>query len=88
MSQTNTTVPTSVLSVRVSDAERRLLQEASDEARTSISDFVRRRAIEAAERSSWSAASSPFQRAKSLLAFALRSAVAAATHVGSYAVMS
>jgi uncharacterized protein (DUF1778 family) len=41
--------PTSVLSVRVSDAERQLLQDASDEARTSVSDFVRRKAIEAAE---------------------------------------
>jgi uncharacterized protein (DUF1778 family) len=39
----------SVLSVRLSDAERQLLQDASDEARTSISDFVRRKAIEAAE---------------------------------------
>ncbi len=49
MTHTDATVPTSVLSVRVSDAERRLLQDASDDARTSISDFVRRKAIEAAE---------------------------------------
>lgn len=41
--------PASVLSVRLSDAERQLLQDASDEARTSISDFVRRKALEAAE---------------------------------------
>jgi len=41
--------PASVLSVRLSDAERQLLQDASDEARTSISDFVRRKAVEAAE---------------------------------------
>jgi uncharacterized protein (DUF1778 family) len=43
------TASTSVLSVRVSDAERQLLQDASDEVRTSVSDFVRRKAIEAAE---------------------------------------
>jgi uncharacterized protein (DUF1778 family) len=49
MSRTNTTAPRSVLSVRLSDAERQLLQDASDEARTSVSDFVRRKAIEAAE---------------------------------------
>jgi uncharacterized protein (DUF1778 family) len=40
---------TSVLSVRLSDTERQLLQDASEDARTSISDFVRRKAIEAAE---------------------------------------
>ncbi|HEY7549670.1 MAG TPA: DUF1778 domain-containing protein, partial [Hyphomicrobiaceae bacterium] len=33
----------------MSDAERQLLQDASDETRTSVSDFVRRKAIEAAE---------------------------------------
>ena len=49
MKQTDTQPPTSVLSVRVSDAERQLLEHASDEARTSISDFVRRKAIEGAE---------------------------------------
>jgi uncharacterized protein (DUF1778 family) len=49
MAQGDATTPTSVLSVRLSDTERQLLQEASDEARTSISDFVRRKAIEAAE---------------------------------------
>jgi uncharacterized protein (DUF1778 family) len=39
----------SVLSVRVSDAERALLQAASDHARTNMSDFVRCKALEAAE---------------------------------------
>jgi uncharacterized protein (DUF1778 family) len=41
--------PTSVLSVRVSEEERALLEAASDHARTSLSDFVRRKALEAAE---------------------------------------
>jgi uncharacterized protein (DUF1778 family) len=41
--------PTSVLRVRLNDAERQLLQDASDEMRTSVSDFVRRKVIEAAE---------------------------------------
>jgi len=49
MKHPGTQVPASVLSVRLSDAERQLLQDASEEARTSISDFVRRKAIEAAE---------------------------------------
>ena len=49
MSHTDTNASTSVLSVRLSDTERQLLQDASDDARTSISDFVRRKAIEAAE---------------------------------------
>jgi uncharacterized protein (DUF1778 family) len=40
---------TSVLSVRVSDEERALLEAASEQARTSLSDFVRRKALEAAE---------------------------------------
>ena len=40
---------TSVLSVRLSDQERALLEAASAQARTNISDFVRRKAIEAAE---------------------------------------
>lgn len=40
---------TSVLSVRVNDEERALLEAASDQARTSLSEFVRRKAIEAAE---------------------------------------
>ena len=41
--------PSSVLSVRVSAAERALLEAASSESRTSLSDFVRRKALEAAE---------------------------------------
>ncbi|MCK6449538.1 MAG: DUF1778 domain-containing protein [Alphaproteobacteria bacterium] len=39
----------SVLSVRLSDEERALLEAASTQARTNVSDFVRRKAIEAAE---------------------------------------
>lgn len=42
-------VTTSVLSVRLSDEERSLLETASSQARTSLSDFVRRKALEAAE---------------------------------------
>jgi uncharacterized protein (DUF1778 family) len=38
-----------VLSVRVSPAERLLLETAADHARTNLSDFIRRKAIEAAE---------------------------------------
>ena len=38
-----------VLSVRVSARERELLEAAAAAARTSLSDFVRKRAIEAAE---------------------------------------
>lgn len=40
---------TSVLSVRVSDEERALLEAASERSRTSLSDFIRRKALEAAE---------------------------------------
>ena len=40
---------TSVLSVRVNEEERFLLEAASDHARTNLSDFVRRKALEAAE---------------------------------------
>jgi uncharacterized protein (DUF1778 family) len=39
----------SVLSVRLSDEERALLDAASSQARTNVSDFVRRKAVEAAE---------------------------------------
>ena len=39
----------SVLSVRLSEQERALLEAASSQARTSLSDFVRRKALEAAE---------------------------------------
>ncbi|CAM4066262.1 DUF1778 domain-containing protein [Roseateles saccharophilus] len=38
-----------VLSVRVSPDERALLEAAAEQARTNLSDFIRRRAIEAAE---------------------------------------
>jgi uncharacterized protein (DUF1778 family) len=40
---------TSVLSVRVSDAERSILQAAAEQSRSSLSDFVRRKALESAE---------------------------------------
>jgi uncharacterized protein (DUF1778 family) len=40
---------TSVLSVRVSDEERSLLEAASEQAHTNLSDFIRRKALEAAE---------------------------------------
>jgi uncharacterized protein (DUF1778 family) len=42
-------VTTTVLSVRVSEEERSLLEAASAQARTSLSDFIRRKALEAAE---------------------------------------
>jgi uncharacterized protein (DUF1778 family) len=38
-----------VVSVRVSSTERDLLEAAAEQARTSLSDFVRRKALEAAE---------------------------------------
>jgi uncharacterized protein (DUF1778 family) len=38
-----------VLSVRVSASERDLLEVAAEQARTNLSDFVRRKALEAAE---------------------------------------
>src|SRR5262245_13929911 len=41
--------PSSVLSVRVSAEERALLEAASSGSRTSLSDFIRRKALEAAE---------------------------------------
>jgi uncharacterized protein (DUF1778 family) len=40
---------TTVLSVRLSEEERDLLEAASEQARTSLSEFVRRKAVEAAE---------------------------------------
>ena len=40
---------TSVLSVRVNEEERALLEAASEQARTNLSDFIRRKALEAAE---------------------------------------
>src|ERR1043166_624148 len=39
---------TTVLSVRVSDEERALLEAASAQSRTSLSDFIRRKALDAA----------------------------------------
>jgi uncharacterized protein (DUF1778 family) len=38
-----------VVSVRVSPTERDLLEAAAEQARTSLSDFIRRKALEAAE---------------------------------------
>ena len=38
-----------VLSVRVSPAERTLLEAAAEQAHTNLSDFIRRKALEAAE---------------------------------------
>lgn len=40
---------TAILSVRVSEAERSLLEMAAKYAHTSLSDFVRRKALESAE---------------------------------------
>jgi uncharacterized protein (DUF1778 family) len=40
---------TSVLSVRVSEEERALLEAASELARSSLSEFIRRKAVDAAE---------------------------------------
>jgi uncharacterized protein (DUF1778 family) len=40
---------TSILSVRVNDDERSLLEAASEQAHTNLSDFIRRKALEAAE---------------------------------------
>ncbi len=40
---------TAVLSVRVSPNERILLEMAAEQSRTTLSDFIRRKAIEAAE---------------------------------------
>ncbi len=45
----NSATSSSVLSVRLSDQERALLEAASSQARTNVSDFVRRKALEAAE---------------------------------------
>jgi uncharacterized protein (DUF1778 family) len=46
---TNSTSNTSILSVRVNPEERALLEAAAEQARTTLSDFVRRKAVEAAE---------------------------------------
>jgi uncharacterized protein (DUF1778 family) len=40
---------TSILSVRVSSDERSILEAAAEQAHTNLSDFVRRKALEAAE---------------------------------------
>jgi uncharacterized protein (DUF1778 family) len=45
----NLSPATSVLSVRVNHDERAILEAAAEQSRTSISDFVRRKALEAAE---------------------------------------
>lgn len=44
-----TTQTSSILSVRVTSDERALLEAAAEQARTTLSDFIRRKAIEAAE---------------------------------------
>jgi len=41
--------PPAVLSVRVSPNERLLLETAAEQSRTSLSEFIRRKALEAAE---------------------------------------
>jgi uncharacterized protein (DUF1778 family) len=43
------TISSPVLSVRVSQSERDLLEMAAEQARTNLSDFIRRKALEAAE---------------------------------------
>lgn len=40
---------TSILSVRVNREERAILEAAAEQARTTLSDFMRRKAVEAAE---------------------------------------
>ena len=47
-SKTETQMST-VLSVRLNDQERAILEAAASQARTNVSDFVRRKALEAAE---------------------------------------
>jgi uncharacterized protein (DUF1778 family) len=51
-----------LLNVRVSPEERNLLEAAAEQARTSLSDFLRRKAVEAAEAGVSSAGSSAFRR--------------------------
>jgi uncharacterized protein (DUF1778 family) len=43
------TATTSVLSVRVNQDERAILEAAAEQAHTNLSDFIRRKALEAAE---------------------------------------
>jgi uncharacterized protein (DUF1778 family) len=45
----NSNMSSSVLSIRLSDQERALLEAASSQARTNVRDFVLRKALEAAE---------------------------------------
>ena len=45
----NTPASTSILSVRVNPDERAILEAAAEQSRTSLSDFIRRKALEAAE---------------------------------------
>jgi len=42
---------TSVVSVRVNETERGLLEAAAESAKTNLSDFIRRKAVEAAKES-------------------------------------
>ena len=46
---TNSSNTTTVLSVRVSPDERAILEAAAEQSRTSLSDFMRRKSVEAAE---------------------------------------
>jgi uncharacterized protein (DUF1778 family) len=43
------TTSSPVVSVRVSQSERNLLETAAEQARTNLSDFIRRKAVDAAE---------------------------------------
>ena len=45
----NTPSTTTILSVRVNSEERAILEAAAEQSRTSLSDFMRRKALEAAE---------------------------------------
>jgi len=45
----NPILSTSILSVRVNPDERAILEAAAEQSRTSLSDFVRRKALDAAE---------------------------------------
>ena len=49
MTEANASASSSVLSVRINPAERALLEAAAEQAHTTVSNFVRRRAVEAAE---------------------------------------
>ena len=44
-----TETASSILSVRITPSEREMLEAAAEQTRTSLSDFVRRSAVEAAE---------------------------------------